>query len=157
MFRGNCPKPRRLILRKVRRKLFQNERDRLQERRKELRPDSEYDIYTNDLRTEAPEEVRSAGNGLEAAQEARSQPGYASPIEKLKSLSTNPLYRSASSHLFFQSRKNNMLMRNRAMSMRGLAKSWASPTQPAPAKGKDAQMVNSSEWGSILKVKHNLW
>ena len=90
MCRGNCPKPRRLILRKVRRKLFQNERDRLQERRKELRPDSEYDIYTNDLRTEAPE-VISAGNGLEAAQEARSQQGYASPIEKLKSLSTNPL------------------------------------------------------------------
>lgn len=82
---GNCPKPRRLILRKVRRKLFQNERDRLQERREELRPDSEYDIYTNDLRTEAPE-VISAGNGLEAAQEARSQQGYASPIEKLKSL-----------------------------------------------------------------------
>jgi len=69
----------------VRRKLFQNERDRLQERREELRPDSEYDIYTNDLRTEAPE-VISAGNGLEAAQEARSQQGYASPIEKLKSL-----------------------------------------------------------------------
>ena len=111
MCRGNCPKPRRLILRKVRRKLFQNERDRLQERRKELRPDSEYDIYTNDLRTEAPE-VRSAGNGLESAQEARSQQGYASPIEKLKSLSMNPLYRSASSHLFFQSRKNSSRMRN---------------------------------------------
>merc|ERR1712110_658707 len=72
---GNCPKPRRLILRKVRRKLFQNERDRLQERRNELRSDSEYDIYTNDLRPEAP-------------QEENSQQGYAgdSAIEKLKSL-----------------------------------------------------------------------
>jgi len=84
---GNCPKPRRLILRKVRRKLFQNERDRLQERRNELRSDSEYDIYTNDLRTEAPE-VRQGGNGIEAAQEENSQQGYAgdSAIEKLKSL-----------------------------------------------------------------------
>ena len=86
--RGNCPKPRRLILRKVRRKLFQNERDRLQERRNELRSDSEYDIYTNDLRTEAPE-VSQGGNGIEAAQEENSQQGYAgdSAIEKLKSLS----------------------------------------------------------------------
>jgi len=84
---GNCPKPRRLILRKVRRKLFQNERDRLQERRKQLRPDAEYDIYTNDLRTEAPE-VKPAGNGIEAVDEAKSQQGYSgdAAIEKLKSL-----------------------------------------------------------------------
>ena len=72
----------------MRRKLFQNERDRLQERRNELRSDSEYDVYTNDLRTEAPE-VRPAGNGIEAAQEENGQQAYAgdAAIEKLKSLS----------------------------------------------------------------------
>jgi len=84
---GNCPKPRRLILRKVRRKLFQNERDRLQERRKELNPDSEYDIYTNDLRTEAPEK-KAGGNGIEGDQGVKSHQSYGGDgaIEKLKSL-----------------------------------------------------------------------
>ena len=102
MSRGNCPKPRRLILRKVRRKLFQNEKDRLQERRKELRPEAEYDIYTNDLRTEAPEaEVRPAGNSLEAVEEAKSPQGYSgdAAIEKLKSLSMT-LVSFISSHQF---------------------------------------------------------
>ena len=89
-----------MILRKVRRKLFQNEKDRLQERRKELRPEAEYDIYTNDLRTEAPE-VRPADNGIEAVEEAKSQQGYSgdAAIEKLKTLSMT-LVSFLSSHQF---------------------------------------------------------
>ena len=72
----------------MRRKLFQNERDRLQERRKELNPDSEYDIYTNDLRTEAPEK-KAGGDGIEGDQGVKSHQSYGGDgaIEKLKSLS----------------------------------------------------------------------
>merc|ERR1712083_1267815 len=34
--KGQCPRPRKLILRKVRRKLFKNERERLEQRRRFL-------------------------------------------------------------------------------------------------------------------------
>ena len=96
-FSGNCPKPRRLILRKVRRKLFLNERERLQQRRKALN-NNEYDAsaVTNDLRVggprdsaeKKPEEWR-VDNGNEdniERNEQRKDQAYEEAIEKLRSL-----------------------------------------------------------------------
>merc|ERR1712079_502746 len=90
---GNCPKPRRLILRKVRRKLYLNERERLQQRRKALN-NNEYEAsaVTNDVRAgghgdsaEKKQDEWRVHNGNEDNIE-RNEQAYEEAIEKLRSL-----------------------------------------------------------------------
>lgn len=82
---GNCPKPRRVILRKKRRKLFTNEKERLQERRNSLL-NKEYDavVVANDGHegTYHPKNEDPIERNVEKKDQA-----YEEAIEKLKSLS----------------------------------------------------------------------
>ena len=96
-FSGNCPKPRRLILRKVRRKLYLNERERLRQRRKALN-NNEYEAsaVTNDVRAGGPgdsaekkQDEWRVHNGNEdniERNEQRKDQAYEEAIEKLRSL-----------------------------------------------------------------------
>ena len=82
---GNCPKPRRVILRKKRRKLFTNEKERLQERRNSLL-NKEYDAVVVANGYEGTYNENKKEDTIERNVEKKDQ-AYEEAIEKLKSLS----------------------------------------------------------------------
>jgi len=79
---GRCGRPRRLILRKVRRKLILNEREKLQQRRQELRNDLNLIDRENEKETVA---VVARVDPIERNEDRKDQ-AYEEAIEKLKSL-----------------------------------------------------------------------
>ena len=102
---GGCGgKPRRLILRKVRRKLILNEREKLQQRRNELK---------NDIPTTEIKEVRESfiqpqkEDVIERVEENKNE-AYEEAIAKLKSLGIYLKIRflPSSINVFFQFRKS---------------------------------------------------
>jgi len=84
--RSNCAKPRRLILRKIRRKLFSNEKERLQQRRLALQK-KEYDglVIVNNNRIDEVVEQSDNVDVIEKEMK-RKQAAYKDAIERLKSL-----------------------------------------------------------------------
>ena len=80
---GRCGRPRRLILRKVRRKLILNEREKLQQRRQELRNDLNLIDRENEKETVAV--VAARVDPIERNEDRKDQ-AYEEAIEKLKSL-----------------------------------------------------------------------
>ena len=82
---GNCPKPRRVILRKKRRKLYTNEKERLQERRNSLL-NKEYDAVVVANGYEGTYNENKKEDTIERNVEKKDQ-AYEEAIEKLKSLS----------------------------------------------------------------------
>jgi len=81
---GNCPKPRRVILRKKRRKLYTNEKERLQERRNSLL-NKEYDAVVVANGYEGTYNENKKEDTIERNVEKKDQ-AYEEAIEKLKSL-----------------------------------------------------------------------
>ena len=87
---GNCPKPRRVILRKKRRKLYTNEKERLQERRNSLL-NKEYDAVVVANGYEGTYNENKKEDTIERNVEKKDQ-AYEEAIEKLKSLSKSILF-----------------------------------------------------------------